>query len=126
MESRRNPLWRGMAERGARPPRLLAELVGDQLFDRIERFARLRAGRGDENRGPGRGRQHHQAHDRGPADRHAVLGDMNFGIESLDRLDELGRCPRMQAALVDDEDFALEPAVSHRIPYFPERTRLAT
>src|SRR3982751_4194837 len=51
-----------------------------------------------------RGAEHHQAHDRGPADAVSVLLDLDLGVDLAGEVHELGARPRMEPALVGDRD----------------------
>src|SRR5690606_20482079 len=103
-----------------------AELVLHEPLQRIQRLARLRAGRRDEDAAAGACRQHHQAHDRHAADRVSVFRDSHLSLVLADRLDEFRRRPGMQAALVDDVEFAGGMGGHVAYAYLPLRTRLAT
>src|SRR5438270_63019 len=52
--------------------------------------------------------EHHQAHDRGPADTLAVLFDLDLGIDLAGEIDELRARPGVEAALVLDANLAAE------------------
>ena len=56
----------------------------------------------DRDRGAHRGTQHHQAHDRGRGNRHAVAAHRDVGVEAFRAFDEFCRGAGMKAALVDD------------------------
>ena len=87
---------------------VLAESVGQQLLNGIERCGSI---------GPlGRNREgsslscaeRQQPHDRTAADRFTATGDGHFGIESIDRLNELCGSAGVQALLVDDRELTNE------------------
>src|SRR5450756_1439737 len=112
------------------------KLPGDQFGDRIDGGLRLGADCGDGDGCSGTRRQHHQPHDRGAADGLAAFGHPNFGVEALDHLNEFCRRARVQAALVDDGEFAgyragrdAWPGIGFRrrsvVAHLPARTRLA-
>src|SRR4051794_33633850 len=85
--------------------------------------------------GAGTCSQHHQAHDRSAADGLVAARHPDLGVEALDHLNEFCRGARVQAAFVDDEEFAGNGARGHARPDFvsgrglvahlPARTRLA-
>src|SRR5690606_2069051 len=92
------------------------------FLERAHQRRRLRAMRCDGDGAAGTGGQHHQPHDRGAADAHAVLLDHDRGVVAADELDEAGGSPGVQPALVDDGQLLADRPVSH----FPLRTWLAT
>src|SRR5206468_9253595 len=111
------------------------ELVGDQRGDGIDGGLRFGADRGDHDRGSRSCREHHQPHDRGAADGLTAARHPDLGVELFDHLHELGRGPRVQAALVDDLKFPRNGARRDARPEFlfgrvvvahlPASTRLA-
>src|SRR5690606_21614664 len=86
----------------------------------------------DGDRAAGAGGEHHQAHDRGAADAHPVLLDLDRGVEAADELDELGRGAGVQAALVDDRQLLADGGRGARVAgvfrsaHLPLRAWLAT
>src|SRR3954466_5890379 len=111
------------------------EFAGDEFGDGIDRRLCLGADRGDRDRCSRSGGQHHQSHDRGSADGLVAARHPDLGVEALDHLDEFCRCPRVQAAFVDDEKLFGNRTFRHARPDFifggglvahlPARTRLA-
>src|SRR5271156_7154009 len=91
----------------------------------------------DGDRGAGRRRQHHQAHDRGAADAVAAARHPHLGVEFLHGLHEFRRGARVQTFLVADDEGAdygsggRRFGVGHgsgavgRIAHLPVSTRLA-
>src|SRR5689334_10145492 len=111
----------------------LGEALGDQLGQRLHHLGGLRAGRLDRDAGAGPGRQHHQAHDRGPADPLGAARDEDLGVELLDGHNEFGGGAGMQAALVADLQYATDCGrwpggfgIGVRLAHLPLSTRLAT
>src|SRR5579863_8828750 len=78
------------------------ELAADERHDRGQRPLRVRPDGRHLYVAAGCGRQHHQAHDRAPARRHLAPADLDLGLEFVGQLDELGRGPGMQPALIQD------------------------
>src|SRR5690349_10214275 len=62
----------------------------------------------DDDRVADRRAEHHQAHDRGPADSVTILFDLNRGIDLAGKIDELRARSRMEPALVGNRDLAAD------------------
>src|SRR5258708_3350336 len=85
-------------------PSVFIELALDQMSQSCDRRFRIGALGLDLDRAAGSGGEHHQAHDRPPGDRAAVLGNGDLGGESLRQLDEARGGAGVQATLIDDGD----------------------
>src|SRR3990172_6335615 len=83
------------------PP--LVELVRDQSLQRGEGRIRVLALGLDRDRGAIAGGKHHHAHDAFRVHPAAAARQPEFALEAARDLGELGRSPRMQAQLVDDQ-----------------------
>ena len=60
------------------------------------------------------GGQHHDAHDALAVHRHAVLEQLDLGVEAAGQADDLRRRPRVEAVLVHDRGLALDHGSTQR------------
>src|SRR5581483_8834773 len=97
---------------------LLAETGLDQGHQGLDRLGALRSLGLELDYRAGAGRQHHEPHDGGAADRLAVAHHAHGGIEALRTLHELGGGAGMQPLAVADRHFR------PRFVVFPHGTRL--
>src|SRR5215831_11351696 len=108
-----------------------AEARGDEIAERANRGFGVVAGGPDGDGDAGSGGQHHQAHDRGAADRFMTAGHGYGRIELFGALHEFRRGAGVQALFVDDFDIAHDgarlgiPVDLGGIVHLPVRTRLA-
>src|SRR5215831_5925104 len=87
----------------------------DQRFQRRHSGPSFTTARTDRDRSSGRGREHHQAHDRCSADRLVAAGDPNVGVKFFYGLHEFCRCARVQAFLVANNESANDRLTSRRL-----------
>ena len=80
----------------------LAEPVGHERGDSIERFLGIRPVGHDLDMAAGSRGEQHQSHDRRAVDRDTVPGNRDVSMEALDELDKFRGGAGMQAALVGD------------------------
>src|SRR5271166_1730194 len=108
---------------------VLAEPTAQEIFKRGNDGDGISAARLDSNRRPGRGGEHHQAHDRCAVDRLRAPADPDIGLKLFDGLHELCRRACVQAFLVDDVhdpcDGPRGGRFGSRSSHFPASTRLA-
>src|SRR5438309_6097320 len=78
----------------------------------------------DDDRIAHGGAEHHQAHDRCPADAVAVLLDFDRRAELGGKIDELGTRPRMQTALVRDRNLAEDRRQAAASPRISDATEM--
>src|SRR3954447_26997680 len=83
---------------------LLPESILDQRHQLRQRGIGLVAFDVEDHEVSLSGAEHHQAHDRGPADAVSVLLDLDLGVDLAGEVHELGARPRMESALVGDRD----------------------
>jgi hypothetical protein len=81
---------------------ILAEAIGDERVDGVERGLRVRAGGRHRDRRALAGAERQNAHDRGSAHRLAAARHRDVGLEPLDALHEFRRRPGVQTLAVDD------------------------
>src|SRR5690554_6580484 len=93
--------------RAAEVSGFLAEFRGDELAQGLDHLGGLTAARLDEDGAAGAGGEHHKPHDRCSADGVALTRDVDLGVEAFRDLDEARGGARMQTALVDDREFAV-------------------
>src|SRR5688572_5945810 len=90
------------------PSLAFAELVGEELLDRVDGLGLVRALGLQFDRAPDARGEHHHAHDALRVHAPAVARDPYPALVARGRLRELGRRTRVQAELVGDRDGALE------------------
>src|SRR5580704_7555965 len=115
----------------------LGKPAADQCSQRFNHLVRLPARCFHRDGGAGPGSEHHEPHDRGPADDFLPPPHPYTGLEFLHRLHEFGRRARVQSSLVADLEHAgdrvaatglnlgrrsVEPCT---FAHLPVRTRLA-
>src|SRR4051812_12310418 len=78
----------------------------------------------DDDRVAHRRAEHHQPHDRSPADAIAVLLDLDHGVDLAGEIDELGAGPGVEPALVGDLDLAADRVQAAASPRISEATEI--
>src|SRR3954451_4789896 len=68
--------------------------------------------------------EHHQPHDRRPADAVAVLLDLDRGIDAAGEIDEFGARPRMKPACIADRDIAADRVQAAASPRISDATEI--
>src|SRR5215470_10268129 len=100
------------------PPSLrLPEAVRDELADLPDAVHRPRPHRGDGQHLPLGGREHQDSHDGLAVDLLEVGLEADVALAAVRELNQLGRCPGVQAQLVDDGELGFRVLRRHHSPH---------